>query len=297
LTKWTASDVPAQNGRIVVITGGNGGLGYATAKVLAQRGAQVVLACRSEQRGAQAAARIQQDAPAASVSCVRLDLSDLASVRDCVAQLRTRHARIDVLINNAGVMVPPLSRTAQGFELQMGTNHLGHFALTAGLFPLLQHAHARIVVVASNAQRMGRIELDDLNWERRRYQKWLAYGQSKLANMMFACELARRAPAMSPTVVASHPGFTQTDLTRTDGLADLSARLIAMRVDQGALTTLRAATDTTLKSGSYIGPSGLTQMHGHPVEVPIPRHALDKDMAARLWERSEELTAVRFLST
>jgi NAD(P)-dependent dehydrogenase (short-subunit alcohol dehydrogenase family) len=297
MTAWTFDDIPDQSGRTAVVTGANTGIGLETARMLALRGADVVLACRNLDKGQAALARIAAEKPAGRVSLAALDLGDLESVRAFAERFAAGHPRLDLLIDNAGVMVPPLSRTAQGFELQFGTNHLGHFALTGRLLPLLQRTPgARVVVVSSVAQNFGRIDFSDLNWERRRYSDFRAYGQSKLANMMFALELHRRLTAAGAGLraTAAHPGWTATDLQRTAGFTRLLNPLFAMKPAQGALPTLRAATDPAARGGSYWGPSRLFEINGPPAPAKIPRHAQDEAVAARLWDISEALTGVGF---
>lgn len=294
---WTFHDIPDQTGRRAIVTGANTGIGLETARMLALKGADVVLACRNADKGAAAVARIQAEQPAGRASLALLDLADLDSVATFAADFAATHGRLDLLINNAGVMVPPLGRTKQGFELQFGTNHLGHFALTGRLLPLLLgRAGARVVVVASTAQRRGRIDFEDLNWEQRAYDAWSAYGQSKLANMIFALELARRLLAARSAVrsTAAHPGWTATDLQRTSGIARLLNPLFAMKPADGALPTLRAATDPAAANGSYWGPSGLFEISGPPAAARILDRARDEQVAARLWAVSEELTGVVF---
>jgi len=297
MTAWTFDDIPDQTGRTAIVTGANTGIGLETARMLALRGADVVLACRSRDRAQAALARITAEKPAGRVTVATLDLSDLTAVQTFAAEFTANHDRLDLLINNAGVMVPPLSRTAQGFELQFGTNHLGHFALTGHLLPLvLRTPGSRVVTVASTAQSFGKIDFDDLNWERRPYSDWRAYGQSKLANMMFSLELGRRLAAAGSHVraTAAHPGWTATDLQRTAGITRLLNPLFAMKPPDGALPTLRAATDPNAANGSYWGPSRFFEINGPPKLARIPRHAQDEAVAARLWQRSEQLTGVTF---
>jgi NAD(P)-dependent dehydrogenase (short-subunit alcohol dehydrogenase family) len=294
---WTFDDIPDQRGRTVIVTGANTGIGLETARMLALKGAHVVLACRSRDKGQAALDRILTEKPSASAALELLDLSDLESVATFAAGFARTHDRLDLLINNAGVMVPPLGRTKQGFELQFGTNHLGHFALTGRLLPLvLRTPGARIVVVSSTAQNFGRIDFDDLNWERRSYNAWRAYGQSKLANMLFALELQRRLGSgnAAPRVTAAHPGYTATDLQRTSTVARLLNPLLAMKPVDGALPTLRAATDPVAAGGSYWGPSGFFEMSGPPAIAKISRAATDVATAGRLWTLSETMTAVPF---
>jgi NAD(P)-dependent dehydrogenase (short-subunit alcohol dehydrogenase family) len=289
MPKWTAADVPDQSGRTVVVTGANSGLGEATARALAGRGAQVVLACRNVAKGDAAAAKMTGDVEVRS-----LDLADLTSVRDFAAAT----GPIDVLVNNAGVMAVPLKRTAQGFEMQLGTNFLGHFALTALLLPSITD---RVVTVSSGAHRAGRIDLSDLNWEKRRYRRWAAYGQSKLADLMFAFELDRRLRASDSPVrsVAAHPGYASTELQfHTEAIEHrimgLGNRLFGQSPDLGALPTLYAATMPDVRGGDYWGPDGLAEMHGHPKRVGSSKASKDVVVAAKLWERAAELTGVDF---
>jgi len=300
--RWTATDVPDQQGRTIVVTGANTGIGFETARVLAGRGATVVLACRDLGKAGDAAARIAAATPPARVETLRLDLASLASVRQAAEQLRRGHPRLDLLVNNAGVMMPPYGRTEDGFELQLGTNHLGHFALTGLLLDrLLAVPRSRVVTVSSMAHRQGRIDLDDLQSERR-YRRTAAYAQSKLANLLFTYELQRRlAAAGAPTIaVAVHPGAVTTELQRhlppqmrlvaTPLMAALGQRGTAM----GALATLRAATDPAARGGEYYGPDGRLGFGGHPVRLESSTRSHDAEVQRRLWERSERLTGVTF---
>lgn len=294
---WSSDDIPDQSGRTIVITGANTGIGFEAARMLAGKGAGVVLACRDARKGEEALRRIEADRSPGSATLALLDLADLDSVANFADRFAQMHGRLDLLIDNAGLMIPPLGRTRQGHELQFGTNHLGHFALTGRLLPLLQATpDARVVVVSSSAQNFGRIAFDDLDWRRRTYRRWPAYGQSKLANMMFVLELRRRlaAAGSSSKAVASHPGFTQTDLGRTAGPLRLFGPLIGMKASDGALTTLRAATDPAAEGGSYWGPSGLTGTNGPPVLVQPCQAARDETVASRLFDVSEALTGVTF---
>jgi NAD(P)-dependent dehydrogenase (short-subunit alcohol dehydrogenase family) len=287
---WDVADLPDQRGRIVVVTGATSGLGRATAAALAHAGAHVVLAVRDTERGERAAAGMT-----GSTEVRRLDLADLASVR---AFASAWAGSLDVLVNNAGVMAVPRGRTADGFETQLGTNHLGHYALTN---LLLRHITDRVVTVSSAAHRHGRIELDDLNWEHRRYRRWAAYGQSKLANLLFTLELDRRlVEAGSPVrALAAHPGYAATNLQLRTGsilqtsLMAVTNRLFAQSDAMGALPTLYAATQD-LPGGSYVGPDGTGERRGHPTLVGRTAAASDAEMAKRLWDRSAELTGVAF---
>lgn len=298
MQQWTEDDIPRQDGRVVIVTGASSGLGFAAAELFAVKGADVVLACRDEAKAAAAVWRIEERGPAGSVRAARLDLADLDSVGRFADGFLGEHERLDVLVNNAGVMWTPMSRTAQGFELQFGTNHLGHFALTGLLLPLLLRTPAaRVTTTTSLAQGTGSIELDDLNWHDRRYSATAAYAQSKLANTMFALELGRRLRAAGSDVVstASHPGWTATDLTRHSPTALRKVSpLIGMTPRTGVLPTLRAATDPDAPSGSLWGPARLFETKGRPALARVPRKARDTAVAARLWEESARLTGVRF---
>ena len=297
MSTWTTADIPDQSGRTAVITGANTGLGFETAKALADKGARVVLAVRDTDKGRQAAARIGGD-----VTVQELDLTSLASIRAASEELHTKFESLDLLINNAGVMTTPKATTKDGFELQFGTNHLGHFALTGLLLDrLLDVDGARIVTVSSNGHKMGgAIHFDDLQWERS-YNRVAAYGQSKLANLMFTYELQRRlAATQTPTVaVAAHPGVSNTELMRHipgSGLPGFSALagLVTNSPAVGSLATLRAATDPAVRGGQYYGPSGFRELVGHPVLVQSNRQSHDTDVQQRLWSVSEELTGVKF---
>ncbi|WP_189227579.1 oxidoreductase [Saccharothrix coeruleofusca] len=297
-SRWTADDIPSQQGRSVIVTGANTGLGFQAAAMFAAKGADVVLACRDEAKAESAVARIMERLPVGSVRAARLDLADLDSVRAFADDFANRQDRLDVLVNNGGVMWPPLSRTAQGFEVQFGTNHLGHFALTGRLLPLLLRTPAaRVTTVTSLAQVTGRIDFEDMHWYERRYSTGAAYAQSKLANMMFALELDRKLRAVGSHVVstASHPGWTFTDLTRhSPAVLRRASPFIGMPPEVGALTTMRAATDPDAPGGSYWGPARLFGTKGHPAPARIPRRARDIVAAARLWAESTRLTGVRY---
>lgn len=301
--RWTENDVPDQTGRLAIVTGSNTGLGYDTARVLAARGADVVMACRDTAKGDAAAARIRQLSPAAKVTVHKLDLGSLTSVKQAGAELAAAYPRIDLLINNAGVMYPPKSTTADGFELQFGTNHLGHFALTGLLLGnLLPVEGSRVVVVASIAHNIrAKIDFDDLQWERRRYDRVASYGQSKLANLMFAYDLQRRlAAAKAKTIaVAAHPGVAATELVRhipgagLPGFNWVSGKILNS-AELGALPTLRAATDQTVQGGQYYGPDGIKELRGYPKLVSSSKQSQDVAIQERLWKVSEELTGVTF---
>jgi NAD(P)-dependent dehydrogenase (short-subunit alcohol dehydrogenase family) len=299
---WTTSDIPDQTGRVAVVTGANTGLGLETARELVAAGASVVLAVRNLDKGKEAAAAISAGQAGADVTLQRLDLSALSSVRDAAEELRARHERIDLLVNNAGVMYTPRSTTADGFELQLGTNHLGHFALTGLLLDRLTASEgSRVVTVASVAHRiLASIHFDDLQLERR-YGRVKGYGQSKLANLLFTYELQRRLVAAgAPTIaVAAHPGGSSTELVRHLPKVILALNSVfepvwAQSAAMGALATLRAATDPAVTGGQYYGPGGFQEMRGHPVLVSSTARSHDEDVQRRLWAVSEELTGVTF---
>jgi NAD(P)-dependent dehydrogenase (short-subunit alcohol dehydrogenase family) len=296
--KWTSDDVPGQHGRLAVVTGANTGLGFETARVLAARGASVVLAVRDTEKGKRAAARIADTAPGANVTVQPLDLTCLDSIRAAAAELRARHPRIDVLVNNAGVMFTPKQSTRDGFELQFGTNHLGPFAFTGLLLEqMLPVPGSRVVTVSSLAHRIrARINFDDLQSERS-YRRVAAYSQSKLANLMFTYELQRRLSGAGTTIaVAAHPGLADTELTRhTPAIAAFFyARLISQNPAMGALPTLRAATDPGVLGGQYYGPGGIFGARGYPKLAASSRQSHDTAIQRRLWTVSEELTGVTF---
>ena len=294
--KWTARDMPNQRGRLAVVTGSNTGIGLETVAELARHGAHVVMACRDLEKGRAAAARIEADGIAGALDVMVLDLADLASVRSFSGAFHDRFDRLDLLINNAGVMWPPASKTADGFELQFGTNHLGHFALTARLLDLLRRTtRSRVVTVSSVSHRFGTIDFDDLHWESRPYRPNRAYGQSKLANLLFAYELQRRLDrARIETIsVAAHPGYTSTDLQRYSGVHRLLSRIFAMPPWRGALPTLYAATATDVEPGGYYGPDGLGEIRGYPTRVRSSSESTAEDVAARLWRVSEDLVGAQ----
>ena len=288
--KWTAADLPDLSGRTAVVTGANSGIGRAAAQELARAGARVVLAVRDVAKGEAAAAGMP-----GAVETRALDLADLASVRAFAADW---DGDLDLLINNAGIMAVPEGRTKDGFELQLGTNHLGHFALTNLLLPQVT---GRVVTVASGAHRMGSIALDDLNWERRSYHAWRAYGQSKLANLLFTLELEHRLTAAGSPVraLAAHPGYAATNLQGRTGnrlqhlLMAVGNRVIAQDDEHGAWPTLYAATQD-LPGGSYVGPDGFHEGRGHPTLVGRSAAASDPETARALWDASEQLTGVHF---
>jgi NAD(P)-dependent dehydrogenase (short-subunit alcohol dehydrogenase family) len=300
--KWTAANVPDQSGRVAIVTGSNTGIGYEAAKVLAQRGAHVVLAVRDLEKGNAALARIVAANPNADVTLQELDLSSLSSVRTAADALCSAYPRIDLLINNAGVMWTPKQLTEDGFEMQFGTNHLGHFALTGLVLDhLLRVRGSRVVTISSMGHRIrAAIHFDDLQWERR-YDRVGAYGQSKLANLLFTYELQRRLAAKkAPTIaVAAHPGGSNTELVRNlpaifKTVVAVLSPLVFQSAAMGALPTLRAATDAGVEGGQYYGPDGLGEQRGHPKVVDSSVQSHDEELQRRLWTVSEELTGVTF---
>ena len=298
--RWTAEQIPDQTGRVAVVTGANSGIGLEAARELARRGASVVLACRNADKGGEAKRKIVDAVPSAAVAVEALDLGSLASVRAFAERFAASHERLDLLINNAGVMAPPRQVTSDGFELQFGTNHLGHFALTGLLIGMMDgRDDARVVIVSSGAHRTGRIAFDDLQGEQS-YGRWRAYGQSKLANLLFMYELDRRLRARSSSIrtVAAHPGYAATNLQSAAAprldvmLMSVGNAIFAQSAAMGALPTLYAATVPDLAGGTYVGPSGMFEMRGHPQAVSASAAARDEAVAQRLWGVSAELTGV-----
>jgi NAD(P)-dependent dehydrogenase (short-subunit alcohol dehydrogenase family) len=301
MTGWTAEEIPDQHGRTAIVTGANSGLGRVVARELAKRGAIVIIASRDHAKGAEAAREITAAFPSSNVEAAQLDLANLGSIRAFAERIRAGNDHIDLLINNAGVMAAPHRRTADGFELQFGTNHLGHFALTGLLLPLLDEPDARVVTVSSNNHKAGRMQFDDLQGERH-YSRWGAYAQSKLANLLFAFELDRRLKTAGwPLIsVAAHPGYSATNLQLSGPppherlVMRVSNKLFAQSAEIGALPLLYAATAPDLRGGSYVGPDGAGEMRGHPVLVQATKRAQDEEAARRLWEISERLTGVAY---
>lgn len=303
---WVESNVPVQHGRSVLITGANSGIGFEAARLLAHRGAHVVLTSRDAQRGTAALRRIAAQAPDADLELLALDLSSLDAVHRAVAAFHERHDHLDVLINNAGVMATPLRRTADGFELQFGTNHLGHYALTGLLLPaLLAGERPRVVTVSSSLHRRGHLRFDDPNWHNG-YDPWAAYGQSKLANLLFTFELQRRAARTGLPLIAlaAHPGYAATGLqTRgpqmrgsamSERMAGALNAVFAQDATHGALPTVAAAALPEARGGDYWGPAGFQEMRGMPGHATPASNATDVAAAQRLWALSEELTGVPF---
>ena len=306
MSKWTAADIPDLSDKLAIVTGANSGLGLETTRALARKGATVIMPCRSPDKAKAAVDELINDGIApARLELRTLDLSSLASIRSFAEGVRASHAKLDLLINNAGVMALPYSKTADGFEMQIGTNHLGHFALTGLLLDrLLASEGARVVTVSSLMHKGGSIRFDDLSWERG-YRRWPAYCQSKLANLLFGFELQRRLEARGSSMLslASHPGYAATNLQaagprmRGASLAEriftIGNRTVAQDAAGGALPSLYAATAADVRGGEYFGPGGMMEMKGSPRRVTATAKAHDREAAARLWTLSEELTGVR----
>ncbi|MFI5307390.1 MAG: oxidoreductase [Polyangiales bacterium] len=303
---WTDAQLPDLGGKTALVTGANSGIGFGAARALAEHGALVVLGCRDPARGEAAMMRIASQLPAARLELLPLDLASLASVREAARAFAATHQRLDILCNNAGVMALPLARTEDGLELQLGVNHFGHFALTGLLLPRLVGGHAaRVVTVSSLMHRRGRMRFDDLDAVRD-YEKWAAYAQSKLANLLFAYELQRRlADKGAATIsVACHPGYADTNLQQVGpaltgsklaaAVYRLGGAMIAQSKERGAWPTLYAATAADVRGGDFIGPGGPFELAGSPVKVRSSRASHDETAAARLWQISAERTGVSY---
>jgi len=298
---FNLKQIPSQKGRIAIVTGANVGLGYETALALAKKEMTVILACRNPKKAQAAQLKIKAEVPNATLDFIQLDLGDLATVRRFAQQFTERYDHLDLLINNAGVMIPPYTQTKDGFELQFGVNHLGHFLLTGLLMPtLLQTPHSRVVSLSSIAHKSGKIDFSDLNYQQKKYKASEAYSQSKLACLLFALELNRRLADNANTIsVAAHPGVAPTNLIRyiptwVLWLTKPLSWLMTHPADKGALPTLLAALGESVEGGDYYGPTGFNEMKGAPGKAKIEPQALDKEVAKRLWEVSEELTNHKF---
>ncbi|MES0490919.1 MAG: oxidoreductase [Leptospirales bacterium] len=295
--KWDTSKIPDQTGQMVLVTGSNSGLGFETVKALSARGAQVVMAVRDLQKGEAARESVVHEHPQVKIDVMKLDLTDLDSVESFATSFLKKYSRLDLLINNAGVMVPPFTKTKSGFELQMGVNHLGHFALTGRLISLIvSSAPSRIVNVASMAHLWGKIDFNDLHWEKRKYKASQAYADSKIANLYFTYDLGKQlAEKEIPVLVtAAHPGYTASGLTRHSSFLGLAEKVFAQKTLMGALPSLRAAVDPEVKNGDYFGPGGFLGMRGYPVKVKSSKSSHNQQTAIELREVSEELTGVKF---
>jgi NAD(P)-dependent dehydrogenase (short-subunit alcohol dehydrogenase family) len=304
--RWMLDQMPWQTGRIVVVTGANSGLGYNTAKALAQKGARVIMACRNVQKGKQASLRIMEDGAAVKPEVWQLDLASLDSVKQFSEKFLESKERLDLLINNAGLMAIPYARTEEEFEMQFGVNHLGHFALTARLWPLISRTEeSRVVQVSSLAHHWGKIRFEDIHWERG-YKKWGAYGMSKLANLLFIYELSARISSEGKRVIAAaaHPGYADTELqakgskmkgSRLGANAfTLVNRLVAQPASMGALPSLYAATAMEVKSGDFFGPGGHLRLRGYPVLEKSSVRRVNSETAREMWSLSENLTGIDF---
>ncbi len=295
-SKWTVENIPDQTGRVAIVTGANSGIGYETAKALADKGATVIMACRSRDKAHKAVENIRRDVPQADLPIMRIDLADLESVQEFANTFRSRYDRLDLLINNAGVMIPPYTQTKDGFEVQFGANHLGHFALTGHLLDIiLATPQSRIVNVSSSAHRrgIGTIDFDNLNAEKG-YNAWAAYSQSKLANLLFTLELNEHFQDIDAgtMAVSAHPGWTVTGLQK--GVVQLLSRVVGQSPPMGALPTLRAAVAEDAQPNDYFGPDSFMEMRGHPVQVDSIAAAKDPELAQKLWVVSEEMTGVAY---
>ena len=294
---WDLDQIPSQEGRVVIVTGASSGLGLLTAQELSRKGAEVIMAVRNEQRGQAAMEKIKAEVPNAKLVYMHLDVADLSSVQAFAEQFKSQYNKLDLLINNAGIMMCPHSLTKDGFEIQMGTNHLGHFALTGQLLSLIQSTEgSRIINLSSRASDQGNIKMDDWFWEQRKYNPMNAYGDSKLANLYFTFELARKLKAVNSSVkvVAAHPGWAATELQRHSGLFSFLNNFFAAPTIMGTLPTLRAAVDPGVESGTFYGPSKLGGWRGYPGLNKAVKRAHDESLAAQLWKKSEQATGVTF---
>lgn len=294
-TKWNSDNIPDQTKRVVIITGATSGLGKEATRVLAGKNASIIMAVRNINKGKVVADEIEKEFSNADITVKELDLTSLTSVRIFADGILKDYQRLDILINNAGIMMCPYSKTQDGFEIQMGTNHLGHFALTGYLMSLLKKTEgSRIVATSSMAHRFGKIDFTDLNWEKRKYNTNKAYGDSKIANLYFTYELARKLNGNGPMVTAAHPGWTSTDLQRHSGFFSFMNNFMAQGVEMGTLPTLRAAIDPEAKQGDFFGPKGFYEARGYPVKVESNKLSRDNEAAKKLWQLSEEMTGVKY---
>jgi len=294
--KWTTENIPDQTGKMVIVTGANSGIGFEAARALALKGATVMMACRSLEKGETVAAQSRSTNTRGEIILKQLDLADLSSVKKFAKEFRAENTKLDLLINNAGVMAIPFRKTADDFEMQLGTNHLGHFALTGLLIDLLVGTpDSRVVTVSSYAHYLGNINFDDLQSEKF-YQKWLSYGQSKLANILFAYELQRRLVSTGHNTISAvaHPGYAATNLQHTTTFFRILNPIMAQSQEMGALPTLYAATNPEIQGGEYVGPDGFLGQRGYPKVTQSSKKSYDEVAAKRLWKVSEELTGVRY---
>jgi len=295
--KWDIENISDQSGKTVIVTGSSSGIGFEAARVMAKKNAEVIIAVRNDAKGEKALKKIVSEIKDAKVKVMKLDLADLGSVKRFAEEFKRSYKKLDILINNAGVMMPPYSKTANGFELQMGTNHLGHFALTQQLLDILNNTKgSRIVNVSSMAHKSGNINFDDINWDNRKYKPMKSYGDSKIANLYFTSELSKklREKGTDTIVTSAHPGWTATELQRHNSAFDFLNRFFAQNVSMGTLPTLYAAVGQDVKSGDFYGPSGFMEMRGYPKKVSPNKRSQDMSTAAKLWEVSENLTGVKY---
>ena len=295
--KWSVENIPDQKGKTIIITGSTSGLGKEASRVLAKKNATIIMAVRNTQKAEIVANEIRKEYPIAKIEIRNLDLGSLDSISSFAKGMLEDYRNLDLLINNAGIMMCPYSKTKNGFEIQMGTNHLGPFALTGLLMPLLIRTnHARIVSTSSVAHNQGDIDFTDINWEKRKYNTSKAYSDSKLANLYFSYELKRRLEHVEnpPLVVSAHPGGTKTDLARHSGIFNVFMNLLFLPVEKGVLSTLRAATDANATSGDYYGPGGFMQVRGYPELVQSSKMSHNLKNAKHLWDISEELTGIKY---
>jgi NAD(P)-dependent dehydrogenase (short-subunit alcohol dehydrogenase family) len=293
---WTSEDMPDLTGKITIITGANSGIGYEAALALARKGATVIMACRSMGKAKQAVRKILSEVQGAKLDLLNLDLSDLVSIRQFADEFKKKYNTLDILINNAGVMMPPYTKTKDGFELQFGTNHLGHFALTGLLLDTITKTpNSRIVVTSSAVHKYGEIQFEDLNCEKS-YSRIRSYAQSKLANLLFTYELQRRLEqtGSKTIVVAAHPGWSKTSLQRHSGFLRFLNPIFGQSVEHGAWPMLYAATSRSVRGGEYYGPGGCKGMRGHPKKAESNEISHDREVAAMLWKVSEELTRIKY---
>ena len=296
-TNWTTENIPDQTGKTIIITGATSGLGKEATKVLASKNATVVMAVRNTEKAETVVKEILSEFPSSKIDIISLDLNNLESISSFDEKFNNDYKKLDVLINNAGIMMCPYSKTKDGFEIQMGTNHMGHFALTGLLMPiLLNTSDSRVVTTSSIAHRAGNINFDDLNWEKRKYNTYRAYSDSKIANLYFTYELVRRFKDAknAPVFISSHPGWTKTELDRHSGPASFLGDIIAQSVQMGTLPTLRATTEVSAKSGDYFGPTKMMEMRGYPELVKSNKRSHNIENAKKLWEISEQLTGVKY---
>jgi NAD(P)-dependent dehydrogenase (short-subunit alcohol dehydrogenase family) len=294
---WDATKIPDQKGKVIIVTGSTSGIGKEAVKVIAGKNAKVIMAVRNVDKGKEVVNVIKKEFKKAEIDVRKLDLSNLNSIRAFANLIKEDYDRLDILINNAGIMFSPYSKTVDGFENQFGTNHLGHFALTGLLMPLLKKTEgSRIVVLSSTGHTMGNLNFEDLNWETRKYNTQKAYCDSKLSNLYFTYELARRLNKEGdhPRITAAHPGWTATDLQKHSALMRGLNKLFAQHVNMGVLPILRAAFDEDAKAGEFYGPSGIMNLRGYPVEHQSNKLSYDETISRELWKRSEEMTGIKF---